>query len=379
MTDAAIRAVVRGHTCEAGVRHLARELGAICQFVACRRVETGDAAPVTVVAGADEAVRLEPTRLHFSVAEILGPPRYDSLPDHVRDALSRERGRVVGFHPADPEAVAAQAWIEVLEELPWPRSAERLDAPARLRQGLDREHVGRASEKDQVLDYLVARQAFADRGAAGAHAAAAEILCLYGSAGTGRTAFAGPAGRAGLRARPDPVAKGPDDDPGAARRVPARSIAADAAGRRHLHSGHSARHRAGRLRLPARRPTVRSRGSAGRHSDRRAGRGHDDGLRQEQGGLAAPGGEALAAGADLATRAGPTAGAGPTARAGPAATGHRSDAARTRPRSGATGTGYDDAGTRHRSAAGRRVQCRGSCSRMHWCSSGSRREPNGCT
>ena len=380
VTDAAIRAVVRGHTCEAGVRHLARELGAICQFVACRRVETGDAAPVTVVAGADEAVRLEPTRLHFSVAEILGPPRYDSLPDHVRDALSRERGRVVGFHPADPEAVAAQAWIEVLEELPWPRSAERLDAPARLRQGLDREHVGRASEKDQVLDYLVARQAFADRGAAGAHAAAAEILCLYGSAGTGRTAFAGPAGRAGLRARPDPVAKGPDDDPGAARRVPARSIAADAAGRRHLHSGHSAQHRAGRLRLPARRPTVRSRGSAGRHSDRRAGRGHDDGLRQEQGGLAAPGGEALAAGADLATRAGPTAGAGPTARAGPAAaTGHRSDAARTRPRSGATGTGYDDAGTRHRSAAGRRVQCRGSCSRMHWCSSGSRREPNGCT
>ena len=61
VTDAAIRAVVRGHTCEAGVRHLARELGAICQFVACRRVETGDAAPVTVVADADEAVRLEPT------------------------------------------------------------------------------------------------------------------------------------------------------------------------------------------------------------------------------------------------------------------------------------------------------------------------------
>ncbi len=170
MTDAAIRAVVRGHTCEAGVRHLARELGAICQFVACRRVETGDAAPVTVVADADEAVRLEPTRPHFSVTEILRPPRYDSLPDHVRDALSRERGRVVGFHPADPEAVAAQAWIEVLEELPWPRSAERLDAPTRLRQGLDREHVGRAREKDQMLDYLVARQAFADRGAAGAHA-----------------------------------------------------------------------------------------------------------------------------------------------------------------------------------------------------------------
>ncbi len=190
VTDAAIRAVVRGHTCEAGVRQLARQLGAVCQFVACRRVETGAAVPVTVVAGGGEAAGLDPTRLHYSVAEILGPPRYDSLPDHVRDAVSRERDRVVGLHPADPGAAAAQAWIEVVEELPWRRSEERPASPARLRRALDREHVGRAREKDRALDYLVARQASADGGAGGGHAAAAEILCLCGPAGTGRTAFA---------------------------------------------------------------------------------------------------------------------------------------------------------------------------------------------
>ena len=187
VTDAAIRAVVRGHTCEGGVRHLVQKLGAICQFVACRRVEAGGNTPVTVVADADEAARLDAARLRFSVAEILGPPRYDSLPDHVRDALSRERDRVVGLHPANPEAAAAQAWIEVMEQVPWRRSAERLDAPGRLRQALDREHVGRGREKDQVLDYLVARQASAERGA---DAGVAEILCLCGPAGTGRTAFA---------------------------------------------------------------------------------------------------------------------------------------------------------------------------------------------
>ena len=187
VTDAAIQAVVRSHTCEGGVRHLARKLAAICQFVASRRVEAGGNAPVTVVADADEAARLDAAGLRFSVAEILGPPRYDALPDHVRDALSRERDRVVGLHPADPEAAAAQAWIEVMEQVPWRRSAERLDAPGRLRQALDREHVGRGREKDQVLDYLVARQASAERGAA---AGAAEILCLCGSSGTGRTAFA---------------------------------------------------------------------------------------------------------------------------------------------------------------------------------------------
>ena len=72
--------------------------------MACRRVETGAAVPVTVVAGGDEAARLEPARLHFSVAEILGPPRYDSLPDHVRDAVSRERDRVVGEASMPPRS-----------------------------------------------------------------------------------------------------------------------------------------------------------------------------------------------------------------------------------------------------------------------------------
>ena len=50
ITDAAIRAVIRGHTCESGVRHLLRLVGAVCEEVACRRVTTGDASPVLIVA-----------------------------------------------------------------------------------------------------------------------------------------------------------------------------------------------------------------------------------------------------------------------------------------------------------------------------------------
>ena len=190
MTDAAIREVIRGHTCEAGVRELARQLGAVGRFVACRRVEKGAAAPVTVVADADEAARLEPTGRHVTVAEVLGPPRYDSLPDHVRDALSCERARVTGLQPADPAAVAGAAWVEVVEELPWRRAEERLGAPAALRRAFDREHVGRGREKDQVIDHLVARRAAAQRPSAGAPADDAVILCLCGPPGIGRTAFA---------------------------------------------------------------------------------------------------------------------------------------------------------------------------------------------
>ena len=94
--------------------------------MASRRVEAGDTAPATVVADAGEAAGPAPTGGRVTVAEILEPPRYGSLPDRVRDALSRERDRVMGLHPAAPEAVAAHAWIEVVRELPWRRAAERL-------------------------------------------------------------------------------------------------------------------------------------------------------------------------------------------------------------------------------------------------------------
>ena len=130
MTDAAIRAVVRDHTCEAGVRELSRRLGAVCQFMAARRVEAGDTAPAIVVADAGEAARPVPTGGRVTVAEILGPPRCELLPDRVRDALSRERDRVLGLHSADPAGVAAHAWIEVVQELPWRRAAERLEPAA---------------------------------------------------------------------------------------------------------------------------------------------------------------------------------------------------------------------------------------------------------
>ena len=79
----------------------------------------------------------------------------------------------------------------MIEKLPWRRRAEeRLDTPVVLRQALDGAHVGRHREKDRALDYLVARQAAAERHSGGSHAGAATILCLVGPNGIGKTAFA---------------------------------------------------------------------------------------------------------------------------------------------------------------------------------------------
>ena len=59
-----------------------------------------------------------------------------------------------------------------------------------FRQALDREHVGRGREKDQALDYLVARQTAAETHAAAGDGVSATLLCLAGPSGVGRTAFA---------------------------------------------------------------------------------------------------------------------------------------------------------------------------------------------
>ena len=59
-TDAALHALIRGYTCEAGVRDLERRIGAVCRKVALRRAE-GDESPVEI----DER----------AVADLLGAPR----------------------------------------------------------------------------------------------------------------------------------------------------------------------------------------------------------------------------------------------------------------------------------------------------------------
>src|SRR5258707_8476822 len=62
ITDAALRAIIRDYTREAGVRQLEREIGAVLRSAAMRIAE-----------GTAERVRIEPGDL----AEILGPPRFE--------------------------------------------------------------------------------------------------------------------------------------------------------------------------------------------------------------------------------------------------------------------------------------------------------------
>jgi ATP-dependent Lon protease len=61
VSEEAIREIIRGHTHEAGVRNLEREMGAICRGVA-RQVARGESEPVTVTTD--------------NLSQFLGPPRF---------------------------------------------------------------------------------------------------------------------------------------------------------------------------------------------------------------------------------------------------------------------------------------------------------------
>ena len=182
MSDAAIRAVIRGHTCEAGVRHLLRLVGAVCEEVACRRVAAGDTAPVLIVAHEGERAGAPATR-RLTVEQVLGPSQQEALPEQVRDVVAREQERVMGLPRADPEAASAIDWIEVVTDLPWNRRAARVDGSA-VKPALDRAHTGCEEQKQRLLDHLAAGNAD------GAPAAGGELPCLVGPSGVGKTALA---------------------------------------------------------------------------------------------------------------------------------------------------------------------------------------------
>ena len=93
--DAALQAVIRGYTREAGVRNLEREIGALCRKVARRRAEGSD---VPVVVTPDEVVKM------------LGAPKF--YDEEVADR-TKEPGVAIGlaWTPAGGEVLFVEATL----------------------------------------------------------------------------------------------------------------------------------------------------------------------------------------------------------------------------------------------------------------------------
>jgi len=93
ITDAALAAVIRGYTREAGVRNLEREIGALCRKAARRRAE-GDESPLTVTPDV--------------VVELLGAPTY--LDEEIEER-TKDPGVAIGlaWTPAGGDVLLVEA------------------------------------------------------------------------------------------------------------------------------------------------------------------------------------------------------------------------------------------------------------------------------
>lgn len=106
------------------------------------------------------------------------------MPAVVAEKLHKEIARLERMPAASAEATVIRTYVDTLIGLPWQeRSDERLDV-AEAAAMLDADHAGLEQVKDRLLDFLAVRQL---TGESGEHAA--QILCLVGPPGVGKTSL----------------------------------------------------------------------------------------------------------------------------------------------------------------------------------------------
>ena len=184
--DGALRALVRDHANDMGVRDVVRGVSAICRWVALG-LETPDSGSPSTVTVRENTVR-----------EVLGAPaghggglpgveglrakiERGGLPPAARCHAANELQLMLSKSPGDAEYGDRFTYLQKLTGLPWTtRDEERIDL-ARTRALLDERHWGLAKAKVRILEHLAVRKLGGGRGAA---------LCLVGPPGVGKTSLA---------------------------------------------------------------------------------------------------------------------------------------------------------------------------------------------
>ena len=180
--DEALRAMIRDHANEMGVRDLDRSVSAICRRTALRLEASSD--------GAADRVTVKAS----TVREVLGAGtgRGDVLPgvEGLRAAIERGRlseeaqrhaKRELQMLSRSPGDADRFTYLQCLTGLPWnARDEERIDLQ-RAGELLDEGHWGLAKAKTRLLEHLAVRKLGGGRGA---------VLCLVGPPGVGKTSLA---------------------------------------------------------------------------------------------------------------------------------------------------------------------------------------------
>ena len=121
-------------------------------------------------------------------------PELDSLhkrakeklwPKQVAETFEKELGKLAKIHPQASEYTVQLNYLETMLDLPWDQVTNERMSPAAARVKLDDDHYGITKVKERVVEYLAVLQRQREHGIS----AKAQVLCLVGPPGTGKTSI----------------------------------------------------------------------------------------------------------------------------------------------------------------------------------------------
>ena len=119
------------------------------------------------------------------VAELKARGEKKQWPAEVKSTFDKELVRLGRIHPMSPDYGMQQTYLETLLDIPWSEKAQEQYNIADARRVLERDHYGITKVKERIIEYLAVLRRQSTRDIR----AKAQVLCLVGPPGTGKTSI----------------------------------------------------------------------------------------------------------------------------------------------------------------------------------------------
>ena len=107
------------------------------------------------------------------------------LPKNIAQTFDKELAKLSRIQPWSSDYSLQHSYLETLLDIPWIPSGNETYDILHARQIMDRDHFGIQKVKDRIIEYLAVRKRQSERGLD----TKAQVLCLVGPPGTGKTSI----------------------------------------------------------------------------------------------------------------------------------------------------------------------------------------------
>jgi len=106
-------------------------------------------------------------------------------PKQAQETFDKELRKLSKIHPQSSDYTVQLNYLETMLDLPWMKLADESYSIERTKQILEEDHYGIEKVKERVIEYLAVMQRQHEKGIE----AKAQVLCLVGPPGTGKTSI----------------------------------------------------------------------------------------------------------------------------------------------------------------------------------------------